>query len=97
MTTLTDRQEAALDRLVAFARRHDVDIRDRHWLSIAFEPESRPGRGHDIVVSYADSDHVISARIDVYGHGTTSLGAVEWMHDGSEEHTCTICPEGDTP
>jgi hypothetical protein len=94
MPELTLRQAFALENLVRTAQDdYDVEIRDRTDLIIHYEPESRPGRGHDIVVAYINGDNVISDRIDVYGHGNPYIGRVEWIHEGSEceNEDCTPC------
>ena len=90
---LTVQQIQALEELLAEAQAHGVDIVDTRYFSIRYDDESRPGRGHNISVSYIDGDHAVAASIDVYGNGD---GA--WFMEVDpicipEEGRCEKCTE----
>ncbi|WP_159080788.1 hypothetical protein [Nocardia suismassiliense] len=91
---LTPAQNRALDDLLTLAQKHAVEIRSRSQLTITRQPETRPGRGHDLEIFYADSDHVITDIIDVYGASRPNIGVVDWTHLGSDDggaHDCQTC------
>ncbi|MGW6121479.1 hypothetical protein ACWFRF_20725 [Nocardia sp. NPDC055165] len=99
MADLTARQTEELAALLALAQEHGVDIDDVSAFVIGYQPEERPGRGHDIRVAYVDGEHAISAYIDVYGRTTVGIGAVDWLHregdDGDDE--CELCNPVELP
>ncbi|MEU3013394.1 hypothetical protein [Nocardia asteroides] len=93
---LTDAQRAALVDMTNVARLHSIGLTDPSELSIEFLPETSPGRGRDIRVWWADSDHVFMGQLDVYGNGSGALGEVDWVcDDASENQGCAVCEEAD--
>lgn len=95
MSTLTPRQSAELHRILRNVQEHfGVQIRDVEDFNIHYEPEYRPGRGHQIRFDYIDSDHAVSGYMDVYGDTSLSVGIVSFIHNsGDEECDCTLCAE----
>lgn len=94
----TIKQDEALVRLLDFARSHDVEVDRVTDFNITYEPESRPGRGHDIQVHYVDGDHAVYSRIDVYGNGSGGqIARLDWIHDGTDDAAddCEFCPDND--
>lgn len=83
---LTDRQRTALDDLLAFAHQHDVEVRDLTEFDLC-----RANEHGDIRVHYSDSDHVIAAHIDPYGHTGICFGTVDWTHLLDAADDCTTC------
>lgn len=64
----TERQDCALAEFFEHARAHGLDIRE-HNIEISYRPETRPGRGHDLVAFASDGERMATAYIDVYGNG----------------------------
>lgn len=97
MSTLTDRQATALDKVVRDVQEHfNVQIRGVEDFNIHYEEESRPGRGHQIRADYIDSDHAVTVYMDVYGYPNLSVANVDFIHiSGDEECDCTLCPKED--
>lgn len=85
---LTEKQQARLDEwMVAMERLFGMPIH-RHYLSWTVESESRPGRGHDVQVMIADSDHVAFMGMDPYGNVYEAVGEVTMLHNSADEE----CP-----
>jgi hypothetical protein len=82
---LTQKQETALDdALVRVEAMTGSEMRD--W-SIEYKPETRPGRGHDIIAWTADSDYMANQYMDPYGNGTLVIARTEVIHnDADEDH-----------
>lgn len=99
MPELTERQTAAWPEAVAEAQRY-IDTStvpqypsDPGW-KIAFEPESRPGRGHAIDATWSDGEHVVQIWMDVYGYPSVAVAETTWLHSSSyEECECRYCEE----
>lgn len=87
---LTKQQRTALDDLLAFAHEHDVSIRDATEFDV-----SRANEHGDIRAHYSDSDHVIAAHIDPYGHTGICFGTVDWTHLLDVADDCTTCNDFD--
>ncbi|MCQ1951597.1 hypothetical protein NNX28_16895 [Arthrobacter sp. zg-Y859] len=85
MSTLTDRQQKALEQA---ERRIEVitgtDLGEWH---IAYQPESRPGRGHDLSAWASDGEHMATQYLDPYGNGALVVYSIDLIHnDSDEEH-----------
>lgn len=85
MSTLTDKQQKALDEA---ERRIQVITGARLgcW-HIAYEPEIRPGRGHDLSAWASDGEHMATQYLDPYGHGALVVSSIDLIHnDSGEDH-----------
>lgn len=79
---LTDRQRTALDKI-------SDELQEKWALSdafdLAFEEETRPGRGHTVTWWCSDGERVAQGRIDIYGnYDGYGVGDLEWIHGGVE-------------
>ena len=82
---LTDKQKAALSK--ASERASAITGSTIGLWDIAFHPEVRPGRGHDITAWTADGEHVVTQYLDPYGHGALVVAALDLIHnDADEDH-----------
>jgi len=60
--------------------------------STVFQEETRPGRGHDIRITYLDGEHVAFIHLDPYGNGSMGVAEVDWLHSTSDEECgCDPC------
>lgn len=85
MARLTEKQKTALDK--AAERVKDMSGSNLGLWGIVFHPETRPGRGHDITAWAADGEHVATQYLDVYGHGSLVISAIDVIHnDSNEDH-----------
>lgn len=82
---LKDRQVAELETMHARAKK--ITGEDLGRWHIAYDDESRPGRGHSITAWAADGENLATAYLDPYGHGPLVICSVELIHnDSDEEH-----------
>ena len=94
---LTDRQRKGIDEMLTEARdAYDVDASFRD-LAFDFWDESRPGRGRAVRFLFADSDHVLSGGLDVYGRDWMAVGDVNWTHNSSDDDCACGIGECATP
>lgn len=72
--------------------RERYDIRDS-LPGIAPQPEYRPGRGHDLTVTWSGGDDLMAiANIDPYGNGPLSVISWEPIHsDSNDDCGCEHC------
>jgi len=83
MNRLTEKQQAALDDAIERVEKiTGSNLRD--W-SIEYKPETRPGRGHDIVAWSADSDYIANQYLDPYGNGPLIVCSIDVIHNDAEE------------
>lgn len=55
--------------------------------AIAYQDESRPGRGHSITAWAADGENLATAYLDPYGHGPLVIAEIDLIHnDADEDH-----------
>jgi len=82
---LTGKQKTALDK--AGKRAAAITGSSVGLWDITYQPETRPGRGHDITAWAADGEHLVTQYLDVYGHGALVVAALDLIHnDADEEH-----------
>lgn len=87
---LTDRQKKRVESFLQEIEVHGAESPTLSHLSFQLHDEARPGRGHDALVTYADSDVVAQMFMDVYGNGGGgAFGHVTW--DCYEEEQCEVC------
>lgn len=93
LPSLSPAQEAAVDDLVAYAHSHGATSLHRRDLAIRSAPESEPGAGGEIHVHGSTAESVIYSRIDVHGHGTASIGSIDWLcvGDDRQDVLCRTC------
>ena len=85
MSTLTDRQQKALE--VAERRIEVITGSNLGEWHIAYQPESRPGRGHDISAWACDGEYLATQYLDPYGNGDLVVSGIDLIHsDSDEEH-----------
>lgn len=59
------------------------------WM-LAWKPEVRPGRSHDVTAIHTDGEHLVQIDMDVYGNGSVYVAALDRLHDsGDDECDCT--------
>lgn len=96
---MTERQIKAMeeaDQRVKSICGHDLG----RW-HIAFEAETRPGRGRDLTAWAADGEYMATQYLDPYGDGALVVSFIDLVHNDSdedhftEEGTCE-CEDGDT-
>lgn len=88
---VTDRQQKRITETA-------TDLRDYWgldcavWPNIAPEPESRPGRGHDLVCFWGDGEQVATLYADPYGNGPLVVSYITVIHnDSDDECSCQRC------
>jgi hypothetical protein len=91
----TDRQATAFTEIVADIRARGVEVADRiedpYWV-VEWADEIRPGRGHSFNGIWSDGEHVVQVLMDVYGYPSVGIGAVEWLHNSSDDEcSCDRC------
>lgn len=74
----------------------DLDPSSPVWV-MERAPESRPGRGHDVVAVASDGEHMVHVVMDVYGHGSVAVAALTWVHSPDPDDPCDCTPDDDTP
>ncbi|WP_280371094.1 hypothetical protein [Nocardia wallacei] len=88
----------ALTDAIAFARAHGVEA--------PISPSDFGIQRSDIGLTHAtyiDSSHVVTVLVDRYGHGSTAVGEVDWLHDTADDGrapcgACGECPDcGEDP
>lgn len=92
----TERQSHALTEFLEHAQAHGLDIRE-HSIEISYRPETRPGRGHDLVAFASDGERMATAYIDVYGNGEgPSIHDINLACFPAHGPTCSLpqCSEG---
>jgi hypothetical protein len=94
---MTIKQVQAWAEMVEEAQRYveleDIPTSHLHpYWAVRFEKEQRPGRGHDLSALWMSGDYAVSIVMDVYGSGSVSVGAVEMLHNSSDEEcACEPC------
>lgn len=87
---LTDRQKKSVDSFLEEIVAHGAESASISQLSIELQPESRPGRGHNAVITFVDPDVVAQTFMDVYGNGDGgAFGRVQWECYAEEQ--CEVC------
>lgn len=90
----TERQAAAWPDAIAEVQRYvdtSVSFGLHNW-TVEWDEESRPGRGHAFDGVWCDGEHLVQIRMDVYGHPSVSVAAVDWLHNSSDEECpCEPC------
>lgn len=90
---LTVKQAKALDRATEQAEK--IAGQDLGQWHVSYQPESRPGRGHDISAWATDGEYMATQYLDPYGNGPLVVSAIEVLHnDGDDDH---FDPEGRCP
>lgn len=82
MSYLTDRQQKALDR--ATRRVENITGTSTWDWSIAYQPEIRPGRGHDLTAWAADGEHLAIQYLDPYGSGALVVSEINVLHNDAD-------------
>jgi hypothetical protein len=93
----TERQAAAWPAAIAEAQRYvdtstiPADLASRDWI-VAWDDESRPGRGHRVTATWCDGEYLVQILMDVYGYPSVSVAELTWLHNGSDEEcNCDHC------
>lgn len=88
---VTERQQKRIAEETELLRER-YGIRD-NLPEISPHPESRPGRGHDLMVMWTGGDDLAAyAFIDPYGNGPLSVTTWELIHsDSDDECDCDRC------
>lgn len=82
---MTERQVKALSE--ADARAQNICGQGLGRWHVAFEAETRPGRGQDLTAWATDGEYMATQYLDVYGNGPLIVSSIELMHnDADEEH-----------
>ena len=83
---LTERQRARISQIIdEVVIVHDVELFRASEIAFRFQNEVRPGRGRDVSFMFADSDHIVTGFLDVYGNGPMSVGDVSWTHNDADD------------
>lgn len=78
---LTERQRARISQIIdEVVIVHDVELFRANEITFRFQDEVRPGRGRGVSFMFADSDHIVTGDLDVYGNGPMAVGDVTWTH-----------------
>lgn len=82
---LTEKQVKALEEAdVRVGKICGTDLGRWH---IALDPETRPGRGHDLTAWAADGEHMATQYLDPYGYGPLVVSSIDLIHnDDDEDH-----------
>ena len=85
MAKLTAKQIKALEE--ADKRAEHIAGQDLGRWHIAYEEETRPGRGHGITAWAADGEYLATKYLDPYGNGPLVIAELDLIHnDSDEEH-----------
>jgi hypothetical protein len=97
MPEFTERQVEAWQEAVAEAQRYvptstiPTDVGHYEW-QVAWEDESRLGRGHRFNGTWCDGEYFVQIRMDVYGYPDVSVAETNWLHSSSyEDCECSWC------
>ncbi len=82
---MTERQIKAMEQ--AGGRVENICGQSLGRWHIAFEVETRPGRGRDLTAWAADGEYMATQYLDVYGNGSLVVSSIDVVHnDSDEEH-----------
>lgn len=85
MSTLTEKQETSLDEAEKRVEAMTGESLVR-W-HIEYQPETRPGRGHDISAWGLTDRYLATQFLDPYGNGSLVVSEYNVIHnDGDDDH-----------